>query len=88
MPHVVVKLWPGKSKEQKDRLTRAIVRDVTNIFNYGEESVSVAFEEVAASDWNAKVFEPDILGNWNNLTKEPGYGPRPRSQGETNNADA
>ena len=46
MPHVIVKLWPGKSAEQKRRLSDAIVRDVTSILNYGDESVSVAFEEV------------------------------------------
>ena len=76
MPHVIVKLWPGKSDDQKRRLSDAIVRDVTSVLNYGDESVSVAFEEVAASDWNAKVVEPDIIAKWDNLTKEPGYGPR------------
>ena len=28
MPHMIVKLWPGKSEKQKARLTEAIVRDV------------------------------------------------------------
>lgn len=78
MPHVIVKLWPGKSAEQKQRLSDAIVRDVTTVLNYGAESVSVAFEEVAPHDWTEQVFKPDILGRWDNLTKEPGYGPRPR----------
>ncbi len=77
MPHVIVKLWPGKSDDQKARLTEAIVRDVTGILQYGEESVSVALEEISATDWTAQVFEPDILGNWDKLTKQPGYGPRP-----------
>ena len=77
MPHVIVKLWPGKSDDQKRRLSDAIVRDVTSALNYREESVSVAFEEVAASDWMEKVVEPDIAAKWNRLTKEPGYGPRP-----------
>lgn len=76
MPHVIVKLWPGKSDDQKRRLSDAIVRDVTSVLNYGDESVSVAFEEVPASDWSAKVVEPDIIAKWDNLTKEPGYGPR------------
>ena len=75
VPHVIVKLWPGKSDDQKRRLSNAIVQDVTNILNYGEESVSVAFEEVPARDWKSKVYEPDIAGRWNQLTKEPGYKP-------------
>jgi 4-oxalocrotonate tautomerase len=39
MPHVVVKLWPGKSEDQKKRLAEAITKVVMNIVHYGEESV-------------------------------------------------
>ena len=46
MPHVIVKLWPGRSEAQKRRLAEAITKDVTTILNYGDESVSVAMEEV------------------------------------------
>jgi 4-oxalocrotonate tautomerase len=73
MPHVIVKLWPGKSEDQKRRLSDAIVRDVTSILNYGDESVSVAFEEVTARDWKSKVYEPDVVGRWDQLAKKPGY---------------
>ena len=41
MPHVVVKLWPGKSEQQKTRLAEAITKNVMDILHYGEESVSV-----------------------------------------------
>jgi 4-oxalocrotonate tautomerase len=27
MPHVIVKLWPGKSEEQKTQLAQAITRE-------------------------------------------------------------
>ena len=77
MPHIIVKLWPGKSDEQKARLTEAIVQNVTGILHYGDESVSVALEEVSPNDWNEQVFKPDILGRWDRLAKEPGYGERP-----------
>jgi len=77
MPHVIVKLYPGRSDEQKARLTAAIVKDVTIILHAGDESVSVAFEEIAADAWTEQVYKPDILGKWHKLTKEPGYGPRP-----------
>jgi len=40
MPHVIVKLWPGKSEEQKRRLAAAITKDVTSVLHYGEDSVS------------------------------------------------
>jgi 4-oxalocrotonate tautomerase len=56
VPHVVVKLWPGKSEQQKTHLAEEIAEDVMNILNYGEESVSVAFEEVKSQDWAEKVY--------------------------------
>jgi 4-oxalocrotonate tautomerase len=77
MPHVVVKLWPGKTEAQKQSLTDAIVGAVNDILDYGPDAVSVGFDEVPAQDWGARVFAPDILGKWNSLIKEPGYGRRP-----------
>ena len=73
MPHVIVKLWPGKSEEQKRRLAQAITDDVMKVLHYGEESVSVAFEEVNANDWGEKVYEPDIVRKADTLFKKPGY---------------
>ena len=73
MPHVIVKLWPGKSEEQKTRLAKEIVKDVTKVLNYGEESVSVAIEEIEPQDWAEKVYQPDIMNNSQKLYKKPGY---------------
>jgi 4-oxalocrotonate tautomerase len=73
MPHVIVKLWPGKSEQQKARLAEAITKAVMDVLNYGEESVSVAMEEVAAQDWAEKVYEPDVVNGPGKLYKKPGY---------------
>ena len=73
MPHVIVKLWPGKSPQQKARLADKITKDVMDVFDYGEESVSVAFEEIKSRDWKEKVYEPDIQNKWDKLYKKPGY---------------
>jgi 4-oxalocrotonate tautomerase len=73
MPHVIVKLWPGKSEQQKIQLAKAIVKDVMNVLHYGEESVSVAIEEIKAEDWAEKVYNPDIVNNAEQLYKQPGY---------------
>jgi len=75
VPHVIVKLWPGKTQAQKQALSDAIVRDVTSTLGYGDESVSVGFEEVPAREWSGKVYGPDIQERWATLTKQPGYGP-------------
>ncbi len=73
MPHVIVKLWPGKSEQQKARLAEEIVKDVMNVLNHGEESVSVAIEEVKPQDWAEMVYQPDIVNNSEKLYKKPGY---------------
>ena len=73
MPHVIVKLWPGKSEQQKARLAEAIAKDVMDVLGYGEESVSVAMEEVEARDWAEKVCKPDIVSKPEQLYKKPGY---------------
>ncbi len=64
MPHVIVKLWPGKSEQQKTHLAETIA---------GEESVSVAIEEVRSQDWAQEVYKPDIQQKWDKLYKKPGY---------------
>jgi 4-oxalocrotonate tautomerase len=73
MPHVIVKLWPGKSEAQKSRLAERIAQAVMDILNYGDESVSVAFEEISAKEWKDKVYKPDILSQPEKLYKSPGY---------------
>jgi 4-oxalocrotonate tautomerase len=73
VPHVIVKLWPGKSEQQKTRLAEKITEDVMEVLNYGEESVSVAFEEVPAQDWAETVYRPYIVSNPEKVYKKPGY---------------
>lgn len=75
MPHVIVKLWPGQSRKQKQDLTQAIVDSLVATLNTSEDSVSVAIEEVRSQDWMEKVYRPDIEKNMAALYKRPGYAP-------------
>jgi 4-oxalocrotonate tautomerase len=75
MPHVIVKLVPGKSEQQKTRLAEEITKDVMDILHHKEGSVSVSFEEVQAQDWAEKVYRPEILQKRENVYKKPGYNP-------------
>jgi 4-oxalocrotonate tautomerase len=43
-----------------------------DVLNYGEESVSVGFEEIKSQDWKEKVYQPDIQGKWDQIYKKPG----------------
>ena len=73
MPHVIVKLWPGKSEQQKQRLAQAITKKVMDILDYGEESVSIDMEEVRSQDWAEKVYVPHVKNKWDRLYRKPGY---------------
>jgi 4-oxalocrotonate tautomerase len=73
MPHIIVKLWPGRSEEQKFQLTDKIVKVVMEDLNIEEKSVSVAFEEVLRENWAKEVFQPDIVEKEKTLYKRPGY---------------
>lgn len=74
MPHVIVKLWPGKTEQQKTRLAEAITKDVMSVLHYGEESVSVAMQEIQPSEWAEKVYRAELKDNLDKLYKKPGYG--------------
>jgi 4-oxalocrotonate tautomerase len=73
MPHVIVKLWPGKSEKQKAKLANEITKAVMHVLNYGEDSVSVALEEIEPGVWMDQVYKPDILGKPDQIYKKPGY---------------
>jgi len=75
MPHVIVKLFPGRSEEQKTRLAEEIVKDVVAIAKCEEKSVSVAIEEIKPEAWAEEVYKPDILGSPEKLYRKPGYNP-------------
>jgi 4-oxalocrotonate tautomerase len=67
MPHVIVKLYPGRTEDQKNPLAEAITKDLMAIIKCEEKSVSVAIEEVDPTQWAEKVYRPDILDNEANL---------------------
>lgn len=73
MPHIVVKLYAGKTDEQKNELTRKIVDVFMTTIGSSESSLSVGIEEFDPSEWKAKVVGPDIEGKIATLTKKPGY---------------
>lgn len=73
MPHVTVKMYPGSTEEQKEKLAEAITNAIVNIVNKPEAAVSIAIEEVAENDWMDQVYEKEIQPNLESLYKKPGY---------------
>jgi 4-oxalocrotonate tautomerase len=75
MPHVIVKLWPGKSEQQTQDLAEGVTKAVMASLGYAKDSVSVSLEETAPGEWTEKVYKPDIINGAGKLSKRPGYGP-------------
>jgi 4-oxalocrotonate tautomerase len=75
MPHVIVKMYPGRSEQQKAKLAEEITKAVMLGANCGEPAVSVSIEEVSQADWVEQVFKPDIIAQPDRVYKKPGYNP-------------
>jgi 4-oxalocrotonate tautomerase len=75
MPHVIIKMYPGRTPEQKKKLASSIAECVISIAKCGETSVSVAIEEISPEDLAEKVYKPYILEKQDTIVKKPGYNP-------------
>lgn len=75
MPHVIVKMYPGRSEEQKNAMAEAIAKDVVSTIGCSETVVSVAIEEVASEDWPETVYRPEIMECPEKIYIKPGYNP-------------
>ncbi len=75
MPHVIVKMYPGRTDEQKNKLAQAIADSVVKIARCEDKSGSVAIEEIAPENWAETVYRPDIMEKEETLVKKPGYNP-------------
>jgi 4-oxalocrotonate tautomerase len=75
MPHVIVKLYSGKSEQQKAKIAEEITKAVMAGAKCAELSVSVAIEDVEPDRWTESVYKPDIIGKPNTIYKKPGYDP-------------
>jgi 4-oxalocrotonate tautomerase len=75
MPHVIIKMYPGRTVEQKSKLAQVIADSIVKIAKCEEKTVSVAIEEIAPEDWAETVYRPDILEKEETLVKKPGYNP-------------
>ncbi len=75
MPHVSVKMYPGRDDEAKARLTEKIARAVVEETGCRDAVVSVAIQEVDPDDWAQTVYQPDIIDGKGILYKKPGYNP-------------
>ncbi len=73
MPHVIVKMFPGRSQAQKQQLCDRIMEDLVEIAGCEKKSVSIAIEEIPEAEWAESVYKPDIEEKRDTLYISPGH---------------
>lgn len=75
MPHVVVKMYAGRSEAQKVKIAEALTKALMEADGCAERSVSVAIEDVQPAEWGRAVYDKEIGPKLDSLYKKPGYKP-------------
>lgn len=75
MPHITIKLYPDRTREQKQELSDKVTKAVMDVTGCRDEAVSVDIVDVKPEDWTEKVYNPEILPRMDQLIKKPGYDP-------------
>jgi 4-oxalocrotonate tautomerase len=70
MPHLIVKLYPGRTEETKKTLAEEITKTIVRVLNSKESTISVGIEDVAPEDWDNKVYQPDVISKMNTIYKQ------------------
>ncbi|PZF71250.1 tautomerase family protein [Taibaiella soli] len=72
MPHISIKMFPGKTEEEKQLIADKIVNDFMELLGYGADPLSVSIEEVPKTEWK-NVYDNEIMSKEDKLYKKPGY---------------
>ena len=75
MPHIIVKLYSGRSEQQKAKLAEVVTNAVMASLGSDGASISVGIQDVKPEEWVEKVYKPDIQDSPETIYKKPGYNP-------------
>jgi 4-oxalocrotonate tautomerase len=72
MPHISVKLYPGRSHEQKQMLADEMTRTLMSVLGSKREAISVGIEDIAKDDWAELVDKTEIMAKPDTIYKRSG----------------
>ena len=72
MPHITIKCYKGRSKEQLQMIADKIASCAAEEFELSKDVVSVSIEEIDKDKW-AEIYHSEIYGNTDTLFVEPKY---------------
>ncbi|GIF16719.1 tautomerase family protein [Actinoplanes teichomyceticus] len=74
MPHVNIKFFPVPlAPEAEQRLLSRVTEAVTGALGCDPGVVSIALEPVDQPEWDARVYQPEIVERRHLLKKAPNY---------------
>lgn len=71
MPHILVKLYPGRSEQMKMDFSRKLVECTSEVLNAPIGAISVSIEEVPPDRWEETVVKPEMLDKPETLYIKP-----------------
>ncbi|MCQ2531362.1 MAG: 4-oxalocrotonate tautomerase family protein [Saccharofermentans sp.] len=72
MPHIVIKCYKGRSKEELQAVADKVAQSAADAFGMNKGSVSVAIEQVDKETW-PDIYHNEIYGDPEKLFVEPQY---------------
>lgn len=72
MPHIVIKMYPGRPEEKKKLLAEKILKTAAEVLGVDESAFSISIEEIPQEKW-IDLFKNEIINS--NLYVKPGYNP-------------
>ncbi|MBQ0058568.1 MAG: tautomerase family protein [Lachnospiraceae bacterium] len=70
MPHVIVKMWPGRDEEFKTDMARKVAKTVSDELGCDIGRVSVTYEIVDKDKWGETIYKDEIKDNPNLYHKQ------------------
>ena len=69
MPFINVKMFPGRTQEERETLAVALGDRAMELLGAPAEAFVIAVQEVAKEDWHDQVSVPEVNGNPNVIIK-------------------
>ncbi|MBE7022435.1 MAG: 4-oxalocrotonate tautomerase [Ruminococcaceae bacterium] len=75
MPHITLKMYQGRTEEQKKAATEALTKALQESLGCTEDHISISIYDYDPKEWGEKVFYPEIMKDEEHLYKRPEYKP-------------
>lgn len=75
MPHITLKMYRGRTEEQKQAAASALAEALKSTLGCTDEHISISVYDYDPKEWGEKVFYPEIMADEEHLYKKPEYKP-------------